>query len=117
MKKIGDGNTAEVYEYGNHQVCKLFKEDYPIECVKLEFENTKTMYELGIRVPRTFQIVEIEGRHGIIYEKIIARTFFLLKSENEEAGDQYLKGMQVEKEQIEQFLDVIVACRKYEGTE
>lgn len=70
MKIIGTGNTAEVFEYEEGNVCKLFVTGYPKEYVALEYRNAKELYRLGIRVPQPFEVVEVSGRNGIIYEKI-----------------------------------------------
>ena len=43
MKLLGKGNTAEVFDYGNKRVCKLFYEGYPDKYVALEFRNSKEM--------------------------------------------------------------------------
>lgn len=69
MNLLGKGNTAEVFEYKNGKVCKLFFEGYPHEYVGLEFKNAKEMYRNEIRVPKPFQIVMIENREGIKSEK------------------------------------------------
>ena len=70
MKIIGVGNTAEVFEYKSGKVCKLFLTGYPKEYVELEYRNAMELYRLGIRVPQPFEVVEVSGRNGIIYEKI-----------------------------------------------
>ena len=70
MKIIGVGNTAEVFEYEEGKVCKLFVAGYPEEYVELEYRNAKELYRLGIRVPQPFEVVEVSGRYGIVYEKI-----------------------------------------------
>lgn len=55
MKLLGKGNTAEVFEYGDKQVCKLFFEGYPQEQVALEFQNAREMYQNKIRIPKPFK--------------------------------------------------------------
>lgn len=67
---IRKGNTAEVFDYDAETVCKFFYQRIPYEYVQQEFENTKKLIRLGIRVPEPFEIVNREGRYGIIYEKI-----------------------------------------------
>ncbi len=43
MKLIAIGNTAEVFEYGEDKVLKLFKPGYPVEQIQREFNNTVIM--------------------------------------------------------------------------
>lgn len=82
MKLLGKGNTAEVFEYGSGKVCKLFAEGYPYEYAALEFQNAKEMYKSGIRVPKPFQMVTMENRKGILYERIEGRTLFEVMMED-----------------------------------
>ncbi len=80
---VGKGGTAEVIEYGDGKVCKLFYKGQPEEYVKLEYENAKEMYKNHITVPKAFEIVNIEGRIGIIYERIYGKSLrSLLNREN-----------------------------------
>lgn len=90
MKLLGKGNTAEVFEYEDGKICKLFYEGYLREYVELEFQNAKEMYNCKIRIPEPFQIVTIENRNGIIYEKIDGETLLNLMNENTENLEEYL---------------------------
>ena len=67
---IQKGNTAEVFDYDGERVCKLFYQGMPYEYVQQEYENARKLFKLGICVPEVFEIVNCDGRHGIIYEKI-----------------------------------------------
>ena len=67
---IQKGHTAEVFDYDGERVCKLFYQEIPYEYVQQEFENARKLFELGIRVPEVFEIVNYDGRCGIVYEKI-----------------------------------------------
>lgn len=99
MKIIGIGNTAEVYEYGEGKVCKLFVEGYPREYVELEYGNAEEMYRLGIRVPKPYELVLIENRNGIIYEKIDGISLLHQMMNDGEHIDEYLeKAVLVQKE-------------------
>ena len=71
MKLIAIGNTAEVFEYEEDKVLKLFKAGYPLEQIQREFNNTVIMNRTCVHTPKTFKIVEHEGRHGIVFQKII----------------------------------------------
>lgn len=71
MKLIATGNTAEVFEYEEDKVLKLFKAGYPLEQIQREFNNTVIMNRTCVHTPKTFEIVEHEGRHGIVFQKII----------------------------------------------
>ncbi|MCD7997345.1 MAG: phosphotransferase [Clostridiales bacterium] len=90
MKLLGKGNTAEVFDYGNKRVCKLFYEGYPDKYVALEFRNSKEMYKNRIKIPKPFQMITIENRKGIIYERIDGKTLLNIMMENETNLEEYL---------------------------
>lgn len=83
MKLVGKGNTAEVFEYGNEKVCKLFFAGYPYDYVALEFQNARVMDKNGIRIPKPFRMVAMKNRNGIIYERITGKTLLNIMTENE----------------------------------
>lgn len=90
MKMLDRGNTAEVFEYGEGKVCKLFFSGYPAEYVRLEFKNAEEMFCCGIRVPKPFEIVEAENRYGIIYERISGKTMYQLMVQDNSRLDELL---------------------------
>lgn len=87
---VGKGNTAEVFEYGDKKVCKLFNEGYPKEYVELEYKNAKEVFSLKLNVPEPFEVIEVEKRTGIVYEKIEGKSLLELMVENEEDCDRIL---------------------------
>lgn len=68
--KIGEGNTAEIFEYSNDKVLKLYREGMSIHACENEYNITRYINDcLGI-APRAYEIVRIDGRIGAVYEKI-----------------------------------------------
>ena len=76
MKLIAKGNTAEVFEYGEDKVLKLFKPGYSVEQIQREFNNTVIMNRSCVHTPKVFEIVEQEDRHGIVFQKILGTDLF-----------------------------------------
>lgn len=76
MKLIATGNTAEVFEYKEDKVLKLFKAGYPLEQIQREFNNTVIMNRICVHTPKAFEIVEHAGRHGIVFQKIVGVDLF-----------------------------------------
>lgn len=70
MKRIGKGNTAEVYDVGEGKILKLFVEGYPKLAVEHEYENAKIMQRFQLPVPICFEMTELNNRSGIVYEKV-----------------------------------------------
>lgn len=69
-KLICQGNTAEVFLYDETTILKLFREDFPLEIIKTEFDfATRISSDLPF-VPKAFGLVEYKSRYGILYEKI-----------------------------------------------
>ena len=79
---VGVGNTAEVFDFGEGKVCKLFRKGYPKEAVEREFRNATEVHRQGLPVPKVFELVESEGRTGIVYEKIDGKSMLECIFEN-----------------------------------
>lgn len=72
---IGKGNTAEVYQFGERQVLKLFFESIPLSDIEKEFELSRLVYQLAIPSPNVGEFTQLDSRQGIIYEKINGSSF------------------------------------------
>ncbi|MEE4194381.1 MAG: phosphotransferase [Anaerolineae bacterium] len=71
LQRIAIGHTAEVYEYQPGWVLKLFKANYSRGHVEYEFRIHQAVQNAGIPVPKAGdEILEIDGRFGILYEKV-----------------------------------------------
>ena len=70
MERIGCGRTAEVFDYGDGKILKLFFPEYPKLYAELEYRNAKTLFDLGVRVCQPFEMKDFDGRVGIVYERI-----------------------------------------------
>lgn len=88
---VGVGNTAEVFDYGEGKVFKLFYQGYPKDAVKREFRNATEVQRRGLPVPKVFEMVESEGRTGIVYEKIAGKSILECILENPEKAVFYLE--------------------------
>ena len=85
MKRIAKGNTAEIFEYGENRICKLFYPEYPKEYIRHEFCNATMAWKLGIRTPFAHELIICNGREGIIYDRIIGEELcrkILTKQQN-----------------------------------
>jgi hypothetical protein len=68
--RIGQGNTAEIFEAGDNKVLKLFMEGYPEHSVLKEYENSRLLDGLGLPVAHSYETVVCLNRHGIVYDRI-----------------------------------------------
>jgi len=64
------GRTARVLVWDNDQVLKLFREGFTLSHVQKEERISRTVFEAGLPVPAVHGIVEVEGRYGIVFDRI-----------------------------------------------
>jgi hypothetical protein len=68
---LGKGSTAEVYGWGQDKIIKLFFNKYSSDYrVNYEANVSRIVYESGVISPAVYDTVEVDGRKGIIYERI-----------------------------------------------
>jgi aminoglycoside phosphotransferase (APT) family kinase protein len=67
---VARGFVSEVFAWDEGRVVKLYLAGTPLGTVKRAHHVTRAAWEAGLPVPATFDLVEIEGRHGIIFERI-----------------------------------------------
>lgn len=87
-RMITQGNTAEIFYYGENQILKLFRPNMPREAVFAEYEKVGIIQSVLQSVPRAYEVVLYKNRYGIIYEKIVGSDMikvmlskpFMLKS-------------------------------------
>lgn len=72
---LGKGMTAEVYKWGNDKVLKLFWSNCSEEWVRYEAEIGRKVHEAGVSSPAVYDLVEIDGRKGIVFERVFGKTF------------------------------------------
>lgn len=71
---IGQGNTAEVFSWGEKEILKLFRKEFPKQGAEKEFLVSREVQEGGLSVPKVGELVEYEGRIGITYERIYGES-------------------------------------------
>lgn len=68
---LGTGSTAEVYEWGQGKIIKLYYKNFSNDnWVNHEAKIGHIVNKSGIVSPAVYDMVEINGRKGIIYERI-----------------------------------------------
>lgn len=67
---LARGRTAEVYAWKDGQVLKLFLKDWPVDSVEHEAQVTGAVHKAGLPVTAVEGIVEVEGRLGIVLERV-----------------------------------------------
>jgi Ser/Thr protein kinase RdoA (MazF antagonist) len=75
-KLIGKGLTADVYECGEGRLLKLFFGAVTREHAEWEFRVTKAVRDAGIAAPAAYELAEVEGRLGIVFERLRGTTLY-----------------------------------------
>jgi uncharacterized protein (TIGR02172 family) len=75
---VGIGMTAEVYEWDSDKVLKLYYDWYPKDWIENEAQIGCLVYKAGISAPAIYDVVDIENRKGIIFDRINGKTIFKL---------------------------------------
>ena len=64
------GRTAEIYPWGDGRILKLFRDWCPRSWADYEERIAHIVQDAGLPVPAVGEIVEINGRRGIVYERV-----------------------------------------------
>jgi uncharacterized protein (TIGR02172 family) len=73
-KPIALGRTAEIHAWGNDQILKLFHDWMPPYAIEYEAEIARAVHTAGLPVPAVGEIIEIDGRLGLVYERVDGPT-------------------------------------------
>lgn len=74
MELIAKGNTAQIIAQNDDLICKLFNSGYPKIYIEHEFNNANTVFRLGINTPRAHKRICLDGRDGIVYDRVNGET-------------------------------------------
>lgn len=69
-KVIGKGRTANVYEYGTDTIVKLLNSGFSNSVAEKEARIHTVVQDCGLPVPKLYDVVMVEGRKGLIYQRI-----------------------------------------------
>lgn len=67
---VGSGLAADVLAWGEGRVLKLFRRQGDSSNAEREFAITRAVHQIGIPVPAAHDVVEVEGRYGIIFDRV-----------------------------------------------
>ncbi len=68
--RVATGNTSDVWQYSPTTVVKVLRPGIPRHWATLEAEITSSVHAAGLPVPMTEGVVEVDGRPGIVFERI-----------------------------------------------
>lgn len=68
--RIAEGRTAELFAWDEQKVIKLFRDGWPAENAEHEATIARAIYAAGVPSPAVYELVEVDGRSGLIYERM-----------------------------------------------
>lgn len=74
MIKLSEGRTAEIFEQGLGKILKLYRDGFPVEAIRYEYEVNQIVAFLGIPSPRAYDLIDFEHRNGIVFERVEGST-------------------------------------------
>ena len=69
-RRLGRGRTAEVFEYGEAWVVKLFFAEIPERAVERETSVAAALVAAGIPAPVYLGPIDLDGRRGLLFERV-----------------------------------------------
>lgn len=86
-ERVGRGAMSEVFAWDEGRVLKLFLAAYDY-AVERELDCAQAVHRAGVASPAVHGIVEVDGRRGIVYDRVDGPTLLdqLLRSERSPAG-------------------------------
>lgn len=74
-RKIAEGGCSEVFVWGDAgQIIKIAKPNTGFDAMEKEFANNKLAWESGLPVTRPFQLLKVDERPAIVFERIFGET-------------------------------------------
>lgn len=73
---IAYGRTAEIYAWPDNHVLKLFHDWFPRESIQYEARLAEIVHRSGLPVPAVGEILDVNGRIGLIYERVAGAALF-----------------------------------------
>ena len=77
-EKIGEGAFSDVHAWTPGQVVKLFKAGVPQRLSRLEARVTRAVFAAGAPAPEVFDEVTLEGRFGVVLQRLDGPTLLQL---------------------------------------
>ena len=96
---LGRGANATVYALDDQKIVKLFQKDYPIRDVMQEYKNASLFHSCNIPSPRCIEVIEVENRYGIIFERV--------------HGVSLTKAIQSYPQKADCYIDKMITISKY----
>lgn len=68
---LARGRTADVYDWDESHVLKLFHHRFELEDIEHEQQIARAVYASGVKSPAVGELIQFQGRNGLIYERVM----------------------------------------------
>lgn len=72
------GRTADVYVWDDGHVLKLFHNWFDLEGIEYEQRIARAVHASGVRTPAVGDVVQVQGRNGLIYERVTGESMLTI---------------------------------------
>ena len=90
---IANGRTAEIFAWHNETVLKLFYDWVELDDINYELRIARTIQSSGLPVPFADKIIQVNGRNGLIYQRIDGITMLEMMTRKPWRGLYYARRM------------------------
>lgn len=77
-KPIARGRTADVYDWDEGHILKLFHTWFPREDAEYELKIARAVHASGVKSPAVGDMIQMEGRNGLIYERVTGESMLTM---------------------------------------
>lgn len=78
-KRIAQGRTADIHAWEDDQtVVKLYHDWFQLESIQQEAARTRAVQKLDFATPKVGELVHVNGRNGLIFERIYGENMLAL---------------------------------------
>jgi uncharacterized protein (TIGR02172 family) len=73
---IASGRTSEIYPWDQEHILKLFYDWVELESIENEARISRAIYESGLPVPEAGELIHVNGRAGLIYQRVYGDSLY-----------------------------------------
>ena len=77
-KPIARGRTADVYDWDDGHVLKLFHNWFEPGNIEYELNIARAVHASGMKAPAVAGLIQVQGRNGLIYERMAGESMLEL---------------------------------------
>lgn len=95
-KKINEGRYANVYEWGDDKVIKLFKSSYPVDKITTEYYNSLAVKALPFKKSIALELKKTEFGYGIVFKKLEGESLseYIYRTKDFKGAAEYMAELQ-----------------------